>query len=187
MVVPAHLAVAGAAIGALLAACSFTNPATTATPYAASDGTNAELQDAATGDVVRLRNFLAVSSGAGSPGTVVGSIVNGGSQPVTVRLTVLDANQQPVGETSVDVSPRTLARVGPRGTTFDLPQVPSAPGANLTIQAATSGGSTQFTLPVLPPFNEYATLTPTVTPTTESASPSASPTESLDGTATQTP
>lgn len=167
-VVPGRVAAGGAALALLLTGCSFTNPATTATPYAASDGTHGELENAATGEKVRLRNFLLVTAEKGAAGAVTGAIANDGTQPVTVRLSVIDdtdpAQPRTVGEASVQVPSGQLTRIGPSGTPFDLAATPVAPGARLVIQAATGSGSTRFALPVLPPRNEYATITPSVTP-----------------------
>jgi hypothetical protein len=165
-VVPGRVAVVGVALATLLTGCSFSNPATVATPYAASDGTHGELTSA--GETVRLRNFLLVTTAAGAEGAVAGAIANDGTQPVTVRLTVLDTsdptNPQTLGEASVEVAPGQLARVGPAGTPLDLAATPAGPGQTLSIKAATASGSTTFALPVLPPRDEYATITPAAPP-----------------------
>lgn len=161
---------AGAAAAAVLAGCSFTNPQTTATPYAASDGTNSELTDPASGETVRLRNFLVVAASKDAPGTVVGAVANDGAEPVTVQFSITapasggGAAPTQVGQASVTVEPGALAQVGPGGTAFDLAQVPTPPGSVLTIQASTAGGSTTFPLPVMGALNQYATITPTATP-----------------------
>ncbi|MFN0284352.1 MAG: hypothetical protein ACKVZ6_20575 [Kineosporiaceae bacterium] len=168
LVVPGRVAVVGVAVAALLTGCSFSNPATVATPYAASDGTHGELKNAATGENVRLRNFLLVTAAQGGAGAVSGAIANNGTRPVTVQLTVLDdtdpAQPQTVGRASVEVAPGELAQIGPAGTPFDLASIPAEPGEKLVIQAATGGGSTKFALPVLPPRDEYATVTSSATP-----------------------
>lgn len=162
---------AGVAAAAALAGCSFTNPQTIATPYAASDGTNSELTDPASGETVRLRNFLVVAASKGAPGAVVGAVANDGAKPVTVQLEISapaaggDAAPTPVGQTSVTVQPGQLALIGPGGAAFDVPQVPTAPGTVLTIKASTAGGSTTFPLPVQGALNQYATITPTTAPT----------------------
>jgi hypothetical protein len=160
-----RLAAAGVAVAAVLTGCSFTNPATIATPYAPSDGTASTIDDPATGGVVRLRNFLLVTSEAGAAGVVAGAIANDGTEPVTVSLTVQDATGAPVGQpVDVEVTPGTLAQVGTGGTALTLPTVPTGPGTNLRIKASTGAGSTTFALPVLAADGPYATLTPTATP-----------------------
>lgn len=177
--VPALLPTAGVAVVMLLGGCSFTNPATIATPYAASDGTNAQIGTGA--DAVLLRNFLLVTSERDKPGAVVGAITNGGATSVQVTLSVLQpaadgaGQPTPLGETTVTVAPGEFVKVGPGDTVFNLPSVPTPPGSTLTIQAATAtGGRQSFTLPVLAAVREYASLTPTPTPTpTESESESA--------------
>lgn len=166
--VAGRIAVAGLALSAVLSGCTFTSPKPITTPYAASDGTASQIEDASTGEVVRLRNFLVVAAEKDAPGVVAGAIGNDGTKPITVTLSVLDttdaANPQPLGETKVDVQPGSLALVGQGGTAFDLAKVPTAPGTVLTIQAQTPGGSTRFPLPVLAPTQQYATLTPTAAP-----------------------
>lgn len=161
---PRYAAAVSVAAAALLTGCSFTNPATVATPYAASDGTAGEVVNAATGESVKLRNFLLVGTEQGAGGVLAGAIANDGTQPVSVRLTVLDdadpAQPAPIGDVTVQVAPGELALVGPGGEAFDLASVPVAPGAKLLIEAATPGGSTRFPLPVVAAANEYATLTP---------------------------
>ena len=159
---------AGVAAAAVLAGCSFTNPQTIATPYAASDGTNAEVVDPASGETVRLRNFLVVAAAKDAPGAVVGAVANDGSKPVTVQFTVNSPTGE-VGTGSVTVEPGQLAQVGPAGTALDLATVPSAPGTVLSITATTPGGSATFALPVMPAVREYATLTPTATPSAASS------------------
>jgi hypothetical protein len=173
LVVTGRVAGLGFAVAALAAGCSATNPATIATPYTASDGTNADLTDAASGETVRLRNFLLVAAAKGATGVVAGAVANDGSAPVSVRITVVDvsdpAQPRSLGQATVEVAPGELAQIGPAGTTLDVPGVPVAPGQTLSVTASTSAGSAQFTLPVLAPVNEYATLTPTTTPAPQSS------------------
>lgn len=164
------LATAGTAAAVVLSGCSFTNPVTIATPYAASDGTNSQVTDPASGETVNLRNFLVVAAAKDAPGAVLGAVANDGSKPVTVQFTVTaPAGEQgaaptAVGQGSVTVEPGALALVGPGGTAFDLAAVPTAPGTVLSIEARTPGGSTTFTLPVQAAVHQYATLTPTASP-----------------------
>jgi hypothetical protein len=169
LVVAGRVAGVGVAVAALLTGCSATNPATIAAPYAASDGTAGELQDAATGETVKLRNFLIVATAKGAAGVVAGAIANDGARPVSVRITVRDDTDpdQPrtLGEATVEVAPGTLALLGPGGTALEVPEVTVAPGQTLVVSAATSAGSTQFPLPVMAAAHEYATLTPTTAPT----------------------
>ena len=160
---------AGVAAAAVLAGCSFTNPQTIATPYAASDGTNSEVTDPTSGETVRLRNFLVVAAAKDAPGAVVGAIANDGTKPVTVQFKVSappsgGSAAQPLGSGSVTVEPGQLAQVGPAGTALDLASVPTAPGTVLTIEATTPGGTATFPLPVVAAVRQYATLTPTATP-----------------------
>jgi hypothetical protein len=188
LVVAARVTVVGVAVAALLTGCSATNPATIETPYPAGDGTAAELENAATGETVKLRNFLLVTTAVGAPGAVSGAIANEGRDAVQVRLTISDGRDpstaRVLGQTMVDVAGGGLTMVGPGGTRLDIPQVTVGPGRTLVVTAATTGGSTSFPLPVLAAVREYATITPVpvTTVTTAAPAPSETPSESPSAT-----
>lgn len=157
-----------------LSGCVFTNPAVTATPYNAADGTSGVINGAAGNGPLRLVNFLVVASGANSPANVIGALVNDGNQSVQVQLAVSSSASNagsPVGQTSVTVQPGTLVQVGPAGMTFALPQTPQPPGAMLWLQAQSPSGSVQFSVPVVAAVNQYATLTPASPSPTDTATP----------------
>lgn len=161
-------AVVGVAVAALLTGCSFTNPATIATPYPPSDGTAGEIPDAASGGTLNLRNFLLVATAKGEPGTVAGALANDGTSAVTVTLRVLDDTNPdqptPIGEAKVEVPGGGLVLIGPGGAALDVAAVPVTPGAKLLLEATTGAGSDVLQLPVLAAENEYATVTPTAAP-----------------------
>ncbi len=142
-----------------LSACSFTNPKTTATTYAAADGTNDQIIDEATGASVELRNMLLVAQEEDGPGTLVGVAANTGAQPVRVTFTVLDGDGQSVGTGTVLAGSGELTSIGTDGTAVRVASVPVPPGANLTLVVETpAGGSQRMTLPVLAAEGPYADL-----------------------------
>jgi hypothetical protein len=151
--------------------CALASPTTIVTPYAASDGVNAQV-NLTGGGTVKFRNFLLVSSAKGAPGVLVGAVAADGSSPVDVQLSVLGPDGQPVGQTSVTAKPGELAQIGPDGTQLQVSDVPMPPGSTLTLRAQTPSGGTDFNLPVLAPQNQYSSITPSET---ASPSPSASP------------
>ena len=167
--------VAGFAIGlaglSLIASgCSLAAPTPITSPYAASDGSNAQLATP-DGGTVKFLNFLLVSAAKGKPGVLVGAVTTDGGNPVQVQLSVLDAaGQNAIGQTNLTATPGQLTQVGPGGTvSLQVSSVPQPPGAGLMLHAQTPDGGTDFELPVLAPQNAYATITPT-----ESAAPSPS-------------
>ncbi|NCT91933.1 hypothetical protein GXB85_13355 [Cellulomonas sp. APG4] len=147
VVVPLALATAAG-----LSACSATNPITTTTTYAASDGVRVELDD------VRLGNVIVLSSAEGAPGVVVGQITNDGDEDVRVTLGVDGALAEPVA-----VDARGTALLSPDGgDEVTLDAVPVAPGAYVELQIAVDGGATTTAqVPVLDgTLPEYADLVP---------------------------
>jgi hypothetical protein len=169
---------------------------------------------------IKLRNFLVVSQGANAPGVVVGGISNDTGQPATVELqlayTGSDGQQQSLGTTSVPVQAGQTVQLGnPAGLSgtaspsstqaggaqraagpsvwFQVPKVPMPSGSFVTLLARTSSlGGTSFNVPIFPPLEYYASLTPTASATsspsatlTPTGSPNSSPNPS--GAARQTP
>jgi hypothetical protein len=154
---------------------------------------------------IKLRNFLIVSEGQGKPGVVVGAISNDTGQNVTVQLEVAakggDGQQQSLGSTSIPLAPQQFVQLGnPAGLSgsaspsssradatvpaagpyvwFQVPSVPAASGSVLQLFARTPAlGGASLSLPILPPVEEYANLTPTGS-ATASPSPTSSPTGS---------
>ena len=157
--------------------CSFTSPTTITTPYAAADGTNADLTIPGAG-IVKFRNFLLVSAAQGDPGVLIGAVASEIGSPVTVQLSVLGADGRPIGQTTVTAKPGELTQVGPEGTSLQVSAVPLPPGSVLKLHAQTTAGGTDFSLPVLAPQNQYSSITPSAnTPevSTITAAPLGSP------------
>lgn len=178
----ATLALGLAALATVVSGCSYASPAVITTPYAASDGTNAEL------GAIKFRNFLIVSEAKGKPGVVVGALTTDGAEPVAVQLSVLGtAGGSPLAQATAMARPGQLTGIGSGGDAvrLQIENVPVLPGAVLTLHAQTPAGGTEFSLPVVLPTNEYTTLTPvpsssptstpgaSAVPPTASASPAA--------------
>ena len=154
---------------------------------------------------IKLRNFIVVSQGKNAPGVISGGISNDTDQAATVQLQLSapgsDGQPQPVGTSfSVPVKPGQYVHIGnPAGGSgtasasstqsgsalpgtgpsvwLQVPSVPQPAGAFITMNARTTQlGGTSFNVPVLPPVEYYASLTPT-----PSASASASATVSPTG------
>ena len=160
----------------VLSGCSAWAPQTAAQPYVPSDGAAAEIGRQEYGGV-KLRNFLMVSNGKGTPGVLVGAVVNEGTAPVTVNLQVGSSGEGGglLGEQSVTVRPGELVKVGAGdgGPAVRVASVPAAPGALLTLRADTPQGGAVMQLPVLAPVGPYASLSPSAnpSPTADSSSP----------------
>ena len=152
-------AVVLAAAGLGLSACSAVNPAVIQTPYQAAAGTNADIVDPASGASVHLRDFVLVGGEQGKPATLLGAVTTDSTAPVTVSLSVLDAQGQPVGTGTVTTSKGKLTSVGPEGTSIAVAQAPAGAGAVVQLHAATPVGGTTFSLPVVAAggaFSPYA-------------------------------
>lgn len=145
------LAVAAAALG--LSGCQVTNPIQTDQPYTPADGVAVDLSK------VQIRNLVVVSDRKGGPGTLSGSVVNQGNQPVTVTFAGegganAELQVPAYGEESISSSsPVTLSTVN------------ADPGGVTTLQVTTQGAGTNIVqVPVLPAQGYYATLAPTASP-----------------------
>jgi hypothetical protein len=184
----ASLAVALSGLAIAVSGCSTQSPTTITTPYAAADGTNAELSGAEIG-TVKFRNVLLVSSAKDAPGVLLGAVVTDASSPVEITLAVLDDKNQPVGRFQLTAKPGQLNQLSQDQALLQVDKMPTAPGSTLRVEARTQAGGVDLSVPVVAPQNQYASLTPSAVPSTESPSPSesASPTESATPTPTATP
>jgi hypothetical protein len=171
---------AAAAVAALplLSACATFSPATTAVPYNASDGASVQLGQ------LEAANLLVVGSEKGGEGVLSGALVNKGTDDLTVAIstqgaptpvTITVPGNRMVSLTADNSGPVSGGGLSPStSATVLVPSLPVAPGANVTVQLATrAGGQTQVIVPVLPPLNEYATIT---APPTATSTPTQSPT-----------
>jgi hypothetical protein len=176
----------GLAVGAvaaalpLLSGCATFSPATTLVPYNASDGTGLQLGQ------LEAHNLLVVGAAKGAEGVLSGALVNTGNDPLTVAVSTQGA-PTPV---TIQVAAHTMVKLTADSTstsaatagsvdstaTVLVPSLAQPPGSLVTVQIATqAGGQKQVKVPVVPPQNEYATIT--APPTTPSAtqSPSGQP------------
>jgi hypothetical protein len=134
------------AVGALgvfvalsLSGCALTAQITTGMPYAASDGT------AGTVDGVVAQNMLLITAGTGDKAALVGSFYNETGAPVTVELTVEQAN------TSFTIPSKSTVNVGlAAGDTKLITTSTIAPGltSRITISVDKTAASTK-PLPVM--------------------------------------
>jgi hypothetical protein len=183
-------AVAAAAALPLLSACATYSPATTMVPYNASDGTSLQLGQ------IEGANLLVVGSEKGGEGVLSGALVNNGTEAVQVAISTQGA-PTPV---TVTVPAQGLVRLtadstasstGSAGSaTILVPSLAAAPGALVTVQMATrAAGQTQALVPVIPPQQEYATITPppTTAPATQSPTGTGEPSSDESGEPTTSP
>lgn len=98
----ARVKVTALALGAALSlsACSLAASITTSNAYDPSDGIGIELGDVST------ENFLLISSGAGEPAALVGTLYNEGDEPARVVVTIGGDS------TEIVVAPHTLVTLG---------------------------------------------------------------------------
>lgn len=138
-------------LGLALSACSATNPATTNVDYAASDGVDLTLGS------LDLGNLLVLAASEGAPGTVLGSVTNGGSERTSVQIGLPDAD--PV---TLQVDAGETVLLGPDQEPVDLDAVPAPPGALVELTVGSEAdGTTSLQVPVLDgTLEQYADLVP---------------------------
>jgi hypothetical protein len=163
-----------AAVAIALSACSVINPITTQKEYQASDGIDVTLSDNA-----EALNLLVVTTAKDAPAVLTGSIHNGGTDDITVTLSIDGSNAA-----NVTVAAGSTVKLG----TGDGEQLiqgasPAAPGGLASVWVGTEElGAIQVQVPVvdgtLAPYDQIVDSIPPlpiVTPT-PSPSPSVSPT-----------
>jgi hypothetical protein len=150
-----------------LGACSTQSPAQTTVEYQPADGIDVDL------GAVQARGLVLVSAAKGAAGVLIGSLINSGSDPVTV--TFLTAEQ---AQGSPPTGP-TMQLKGNEQQPIDgiqFPNVPVAPGdlTNIVLQTK-AGGQVFANVPVLLPDGYYSSSTPTAVPTTATATTATTP------------
>ena len=169
---PAALMLAAAALVGMLAGCGL-SPIQTTIAYDPSDGVSARVGD------VQVRNLLVVGTTADAPGIISGVLLNGGTAAVTVTLASGTSAPVPVdvpaggsvqlGATGADPA-ATTAPGTPGRAVARLSAVGAPAGAVIAVTLTSAGGgTTTVQVPVVPPTNQYASLTPSA------AAPSAGP------------
>lgn len=171
--------VAAAMLGAtVLAACSTQSPPQTNVPYQPADGINVTLGS------IEARGLVLVSAAKNAAGVMVGSLINNGSDPVTV--TFLTQEQAQANETSgpsVDVKPYSQTPI----SGIQLANVPAPPGALTTVVLQSAKAGQVFAdVPVLLPDGYYssATATPVATSATSTATAGGTATATVTTTVT---
>lgn len=163
-------ALAAAALGStLLGGCAVFSPVQTDYVYQPADGINASFGD------LDLRGVLVVADAEGGPGSVVGQLVNNGTESVDVSIGTADG---PAPE-PVTVEPGSSLSLG-EDSSVTLASVPAAPGAVVPLQVSTPAtGVNVVGVPVLPALDYYEDSKPSTAPSgsAPAASPSASPSE----------
>ena len=184
---PAALMLAAAALVGVLAGCGL-SPIQTTIAYDPSDGVSASVGD------VQVRNLLVVGSSADAPGIVSGVLLNGGTAAVTVTLASGTSAPVPVdvpaggsvqlGATGADPA-ATTAPGTPGRAIARLSAVGAPAGAVIAVTLTSAGGgTTTVQVPVVPPTNQYASLTPSAAPPSEGPTVQQSPTPSESPTVT---
>lgn len=142
-----------AAVGALvLSGCQVTSPTTTMLRYAPADGIELD------GEALDVRDLLVVSQGNGAPAVVSGSLVNSGTEPLTVTVSVAGQELSP----EVTVEPGTAVRLdgvqpdGSQGERLVLPSLESPAGESVEVRITADGeGTLAAQAPVLLPQGHY--------------------------------
>ncbi|MGB3761599.1 MAG: hypothetical protein WA966_00130 [Ornithinimicrobium sp.] len=149
------LAVAALATAFGVSSCQVLSPITTDLPYDAADGVSA-----GTG-IMEARDLVIISEGEGAPGVISGYVVNTGTEPLTVNVS-LEAEGESTDQTpAIEVNPNKGVRMD--GKTDDgefvdpvlADAVPGLPGGLVTLRLSTSQSAVSARVPVLPPDGIY--------------------------------
>lgn len=137
-----------AAATLVVSGCMVSSPQTTMLNYAPADGVEMDGSD------LVARDVLVVSHGNGAPGVVSGTLVNQGTEPLTVTITVAG---QPAGE--VTIEPGTSVRLDggtEGGTRTTLESVEGPAGEGVEVRLSGGADTLAATAPVLLPQGPYA-------------------------------
>lgn len=169
--------VVGAALAAfVMSACSTMSPIQTSASYNPGDGVPASIGQ------VSARNLLVVADQKGGPGTLSGSLLNGGDSPVDVTFQTRQASESGGAPSApVTLAEREQAQI----TEITFPSIDAAPGELTGIYLITSAGKVLVSVPVLVPEGFYEDLRPAEsTPAAAQSQAEATPTEG-ESTATE--
>ena len=156
----AALAAVGVGTALALGACSTQSPAQTTVEYQPGDGIDVNL------GAVQARGLVLVSAAKGAAGVLIGSLINSGSDPVTVTFLTAEQAQ---GSTSTGPTMQLKGNVQQPISGVQIPNVPVAPGDLTNIVLQTKAGQVFANVPVLLPDGYYSSYTPTAVPTTATA------------------
>ncbi|MFX0538860.1 hypothetical protein ACQBAT_12785 [Ornithinimicrobium sp. Y1847] len=149
---PARAALVGGVAAATLAlsGCMVNSPQTTMLRYNPGDGVELD------GTAIDARDVLVVSHGEGGPGVVSGTLINSGTEPVTVTVAV---GGEDAGE--VTVEPGSIYRLdgvsadGSQGERTTVSAVDTAPGEQVEVRFQANGETLSASVPVLLPHGHY--------------------------------
>ena len=160
------LFIVGAVLGSLgLGGCSYLSPQTTASPYAPSDGVQADVNN------IGVRNIMIVAGKKDAPGQFYGSVVNSGTTAAEVTFTS-EAGAIP----SITIPAGQIVQLKTKN--LRVAKVPVFPGETIPLTVGANGSTAKLAVPVLDgKLPEYRTLVP-------SASGSAKPTPSASPSST---
>lgn len=129
------------------------SPIQTTVPYQAANGVSVDL------GAVQIRDLVVVSRAKGEAGTLSGMVVNTSAKPVTISFAAGAAGDSVLAQAPADKQARLSGVVGT--TPITLPSVDAAPGDIVTLTISTpAGGTSEVSVPVLPPDGIYASITP---------------------------
>lgn len=151
------LVVAALAATAGLSACQVASPITTDQPYDPADGVSLDT------DEVSVRDLLIISEGNGTPGVVVGYVVNTSAEPLTVEVALEDEGTRTPLSPALEIAADSAGRLDGRAAEGEFvdpviaAQIPGLPGGLVDVRITTSTGeATSTSVPVLPPDGVYA-------------------------------
>ncbi len=151
------LVVAALAATAGLSACQVASPITTAQPYDPADGVSLDTEE------VSVRDLLVVSEGNGTPGVIVGYVVNNSEEPLSVEVALVEDGTRTVLTPAVEIAADSAGRLDGRAAEGEFvdpviaAQIPGLPGGLVDLRITTSTGeATSTSVPVLPPDGVYA-------------------------------
>lgn len=147
----AALLAAAASSTLLLSGCLVNSPTTTQIRYAPADGVEID------GTSIDVRDLLVVSHGNGSPGVVLGSVVNQTSEEVTVTVSAGGTTLSP----EVTIGPNSHARLDGTapgeddGERVSIPSLETPAGQSVEISLSTGTETVSANAPVLLPAHHY--------------------------------
>ena len=145
---------AAALAGALaLSGCQAFSPIQTSVPYQPADGVAVDLGD------VQIRDLVVIAGAKGEVGTLSGTMLNKGTEPVTVTFTTgADGGS---AQAKIPAGDHTRLSGVEGMTPVTLPAIAAAPGDIIKVTVSTpAGGAPEVSVPVLLPTGYYATITP---------------------------
>jgi hypothetical protein len=175
----AALAAVGIGTALALGACSTQSPAQTTVEYQPADGIDVDL------GAVQARGLVLVSAAKGAAGILVGSLINSGSDPLTVLFLTPEQVQggpATTGGPSMELKPNSQTPI----SGVQIGNVPVAPGDLTNIVLQTKAGQVFANVPVLLPDGYYSSSTPTAVPTTATATTPATVTTTVTATSDAT-